>query len=221
MKRGWTLLLIFFAVVGFSGIAAADLITIGTATYNGRDYNLIYEDDQGLVWLDYTMRNPGGWENSVKWAAGLNASGVLTYKFNPGISVTWEDDWRLPNTIDGKRTYGYDGKTTAGFNITTSEMGHLFYVSLGNLGHYDIDGRQRSGWGDDADWGLKNKGPFTNLISGIYNSYWSGTEYSIYYQHAWAFSFAFGSQSNGAWKTDQGYSAIAVRPGKVVSAPVR
>ena len=47
------------------------------------DYNLIYEDDQGLVWLDYT-RDYDNWGNQVNWAAGLNDAGVLTYNLNAG-----------------------------------------------------------------------------------------------------------------------------------------
>lgn len=218
MKRGWILLLVLIGVLGFSGIAAAGLSVVGVATYNGNEYNLIYEDDQGLIWLDYSNRAGGGWDYYINWASGLNASGVLTYSLNPGVSVSWAGDWRLPKTVDGARHYGYDGSTTAGFNITTSELGHLYYKSLGNLGHYDSRGQKLSGWGSEAGWGLKKKGPFTNLYP---DSYWSNTEYSIYDQHAWSFSLAFGSQSNKAYKALNTFSAIAVRPGNVVSAPAR
>jgi hypothetical protein len=212
MKRGWMLLLILFAVVGFSGMANAGLIKIGTATYGGKDYNLIYEDDQGLIWLDYT--NPANrWLQQTAWAAGLNASGVLTYKLNAGIRVTWDGDWRLPKAADGVRKGGYDGKTTAGFNITTSEMGHLYYVSLGNLGYYDTKGNMQDGWG-----GLHKTGPFNNLLS---NSYWSGTVYSEDSEHAWDFSMHFGDQDNNGFKDSDPYYGLAVRPGHVVSAPVR
>lgn len=206
------ILLIFFAVVGFSGIAEAGLVVIGTATYSGRDYNLIYEDDQGLIWLDYSNSISGNWIDLKKWAADLNAAGVLTYKLNSGVKVSWNGDWRLPKTVDGKRTWGYEGTTTAGCNIETSEMGHLYYKSLGNLGYHDISGKLRTGWGDAAAWGLKNKGPFTKLYP---ESYWSGTEYSMYTEHAWAFNFAFGTQSNMAFKHLGAYSAVAVRSGKV------
>lgn len=217
MKRSWIILIILFAM-SFSVIANAGLTMIGTATYNSNKYNLIYENDSGLIWLDYSNRAGGGWEDYIKWVSGLNASGVLTYNFNPGVSVSWEGDWRLPKAVDGARHYGYDGSTTAGFNITNSELGHLYYKSLGNVGHYDAKGQKLPGWGSDAGWGLKNKGPFTNLYP---DSYWSNTEYLIYDQHAWSFSFAFGSQSNKAYKAFNAFSAIAVRPGKAVSAPVR
>jgi hypothetical protein len=222
-RRGWILLILFFAVIGFSGMAEAGLVKIGTATYNGKDYNLIYEDDQGLIWLDYT--NPSSrpalcWDNQVKWAAGLNDPGVLTYKFNTGISVTWEGDWRLPKAVDGPRYYGYDGTTTAGYNITTSEMGHLFYVSLGNVGYYDTDGNPRPGWGgprDQQDWGLKNSGAFENLREST--PYWTGTEFSAYPVHAWDFYMYLGSQDGTVpMKDTYPWLGIAVRPAKVISS---
>lgn len=240
MKRLWILLLILFTVLGFSGMADAKLIKIGTAVIKGgegwsmleggppgaggpgtqggaaKEYNLIYEDDQGLIWLDYT--SPANlWPKQMEWAAGLNAPGVLTCKFDPGITVSWEGDWRLPKTVDGTRRYGYDGTTTAGFNITTSELGHLYYVSLGNVGYYEKDGTPRPGWGTQPagqyPWGLKNKGPFTNLREG---QYWSGTEYSADPIHAWDFNMSFGAQEgNIVFKEVHPYLGIAVRQGKV------
>jgi hypothetical protein len=218
IKKSWIVSIILFAVMGFSSIAGAGLTVIGTASYNGNNYNLIYEDDQGLVWLDYSNRLTAGWDDCVKWAAGLNAAGILTYKFNPGVTVTWSGDWRLPKTTDGERHHGYDGSTTAGFNITSSEMGHLFYKSLGNLGRYDAKATKWPGWGSNAGWGLKKKGPFTHLYPDFY---WSGTEYLIYDQRAWAFNFNFGSQSNGAFKSIGNYAALAVRPGKVATDSVK
>ena len=217
IKKRWILSIIIPLVMGFSSIAGAGLTVIGTAAYNGNNYNLIYEDDQGIIWLDYSNRGLA-WDDCVKWAAGLNASGALTCKFNPGVTVAWNGDWRLPKTVDGERHYGYDGSTTAGFNMISSEMGHLFYKSLRNSGRYDTKGKKLAGWGDDAVWGLKNKGPFTHIYPDFY---WSGTEYSIYDQRAWAFNFNFGSQSNGAFKTIGNYSALAVRSCKVATNAVQ
>jgi hypothetical protein len=218
IRKSWIISIILFAVVGFSSIACAGLTLIGTASYNGNNYNLIYEDDQGLIWLDYSNRLCAGWDDCVKWAAGLNTGGSVTCKFNPGVAVSWSGDWRLPKTMDGERHYGYDGSTTAGYNITSSEMGHLFYKSLGDSGWYDAKGKKLAGWGGDAVWGLKKKGPFSHLYPDFY---WSGTEYSIYDQRAWAFNFNFGSQSNGAFKSIGNYAALAVRPGKVTTTTVR
>lgn len=236
IKKVSIFILILFAIIGFSGMADAKLIKIGTATIKDigggpqgvegmmmgmpggdsgtKEYSLIYEDDQGLIWLDYTNSRTS-WFSQMEWAAGLNAEGALTIKLDPGVSVDWEGDWRLPNSVDSGRTFGYDGTTTAGFNITTSELGHLFYKSLGNQGYYDTKGNQRTGWYPDSAWGLKNKGPFANLQVG---NYWSGTEYSPLKTHAWGFSTAFGEQSCTSFKGSYPYMGIAVRSGKVVFA---
>lgn len=236
-KRVWILPLILCAIAGFFEMADARLIKIGTVTIKGdvssagdghpgsaigtemqestrgsSEYSLIYEDDKGLIWLDFTNKGQS-WYSQIDWAEGLNDPGVLTYNLDPGIRVSWKGDWRLPETADGARRFGYDGATTAGFNITTSDLGHLYYESLGNLGYYDTEGNQRNGWYPDSDWGPKNTGPFTNLKA---NMYWSGTEYSLNPQLAWVFNFAFGDQSNNALKAPYPYFGIAVRPGKVV-----
>lgn len=93
---------LFVIVLVFSIQAHANLNVIGTATYNSSDYNLIYDDDLNITWLDY--RNAGdSWQNQVDWAAGLNTDEVLTYNFNPGLTMTWSNDWRLPSTVDGLR----------------------------------------------------------------------------------------------------------------------
>jgi hypothetical protein len=199
------LLLILFAAMSFTGMAEANLIVIGTATYQGEDYKLIYEDDQGLVWLDYSNKGQY-WDQQMKWASGLNESGVLTYKLNPGISISWEGVWRLPLTVDAVRRYGYDSTTTAGFNITTSEMGHLYYKSLRNLGYYDTKGKTQTGFG------LKNTGPFTNLRDDMY---WSCTEYSINPSAAWYMSLYYGYQTQEFMK-NFAYYGLAIRPGHVI-----
>jgi hypothetical protein len=210
-KKIGILFLILLMVAGFSGIAEAQLTIIGTATYEGNDYNLIYEEAQELIWLDYSSRG-NRWGTQVQWAEGLNKPGVLSLNLKPGVSISWEGEWRLPATKDGARTHGYDGSTTAGFNITTSEMGHLYYVSLENKGYFDTDGNPGSGWYPDSKWGFHNTGPFENLQNDMY---WSGTEYAINPPHAWSFNFPFGDQGNIAFKCSYPYMGIAVRSGKV------
>lgn len=223
MKRAWMLLCVFLAVAGFSGVSSATLSTIGTASYdsdgNGtlESYNLIYEDDQKLVWLDYT-RGHATWGNQVSWASTLGAA--LTINLDPGVNVSWGGEWRLPATADdgsGYWSFSYDGTKKAGYNITTSEMGHLFYASLGNLGYYDTSGNPQSGYG------LVNTGPFKklgplNFYDWEYLRYWSGTEFNAS-GDAYIFSFGYGFQSVGE-ERDPIYCALAVHPGEVVSAPV-
>ncbi|MHC4182601.1 MAG: hypothetical protein ACYSR0_04565, partial [Planctomycetota bacterium] len=87
-------------VLVFSIQAQAALQTIGTATYGGSDYNLIYDNDKQITWLDYS-KALNTWDNQVGWASGLNTGGVLTYNLNAGVSMNWSDVWRLPTTVDG------------------------------------------------------------------------------------------------------------------------
>lgn len=219
--RGWLYILAVLILVFPSGSASAALQVIGTATYDdgggAQEYNLILDDDNNgasVIWLDYT-NGPGDWNTQINWAAGLNTTGVLTINWNPGIGVTWDNDglgWRLPATVDGPYVYGCDGTTTGGYNITTSEMGHLYYTELGNLGYEDAtppcdDGPQ-------AGYGLTNTGPFQNLDAVWY---WSD-EYAASPTTAWLFGFDGGFQGNDFKTRTTGYG-LAVRSGQVSVEP--
>ena len=141
MKRIFGLLITVVMVFGFSVQAHATLILRGTDTLSN---HLIYDDDLNITWYD-NMKSLDRWQDRVNWADALSVTfGSNTYT-----------DWRLPTTVDGPWVWGYDGTTTAGHNITSSEMGHLFYSELGNKGYYDTSGNYQPGYG------LTNKGPFT------------------------------------------------------------
>jgi len=173
--------LTLFLLTGFSHAA---LTTIGTATYAGQEYNLIWDDDNNgnsIIWLDYTQS-----ENIVSWLEGLEEN--LTYNIDPAYTVDWgTSTWRLPSTVSGPYIFGFDGTTTGGYNITSSELGHLFYEELGNLGYFSSDGtRYLSGWG------LLNTGDFENLLA---VQYWSGTAYSDFWNAIWSFNMYLGHQS--------------------------
>ena len=205
MKKLFLCSILFLLVM--SGIAQATLTTIGTATYNGSEYNLIWDNDNNgnsVVWLDYT-NDSNSWENQVGWASSLNGTGVLIYNIDSAYTVEWgTGSWRLPSTVDGTYVGGYDGTTTAGYNITTSEMGHLYYVELGNLGYKDTSGNNQSGYG------LTETGDFENLIS---LWYWSGTEYADDTSNAWHFRMGVGYQLKLDKTND--YYGLAVRSGQV------
>ncbi len=179
---------------GLFGTANASLTTIGTATYMGSDYNLIYEDDSidgGLVWLDYT-NSPDTWQNQINWASGIGGS--LTVNLLPGYTtdIDWGTGWRLPLTQD-------QTDQTSIYNQTGSEMGHLYYDSLGKPAHGPL--------GDTS--------PFNKLQSDFY---WSGTEYSPDPNDAWYFYFDYGFQNFDG--KDFSLSALAVRPGQVSAVPI-
>ena len=183
-------------VLGFSMQAQAALELRGTDSLGNR---LIYDTDFDITWYDYTRT--GKWQDQMNWASALSVSG--------GNLVGVYDDWRLPTTVDGPYVRGYDGTTTVGSNITSSEMGHLYYTELGNKGYLSTTGAYQ------ADYGLRNTGDFQHLQLGLY---WSGTEYSDGPGHAWVFGTYVGNQDfNGEGSS---LDAIAVRPGDVAAMPV-
>ena len=137
---------------------------------------------------------------------------VIRRSWADALSVTFGSntytDWRLPTTVDGPDVWGYDGTTTAGYNITSSEMGHLFYTELGNKVYCDTSGNC-----PQSGWGLTNTGDFQNLQA---DAYWSGTEYAPDTNFAWVFFFVDGRQYVDFKDSFHTY-ALAVRPGLAVA----
>jgi len=195
MKRIFILLVIMAMVLGFSMQAQAALQNLGTDSLGNR---LIYDSDLNITWYDYS-NSVNTWQNQMNWASGLSV--------NFGGNVY--DDWRLPATVDGPYVFGYDGTTTGGSNITSSEMGHLFYTELGNKGIVATDGTY-----PQPGWGLTNTGDFQHLQPGFF---WSGTEATAYPNGAWGFGFGDGFQ--GPDNKAISYYALAVRPGDVAVVP--
>ena len=136
-----------------------------TAALYDRRNGLIYDDVLDITWLqDANYAQTSGfdsdgimtWDDAMQWASGLTVGGYT--------------NWRLPNTVD----VGNDGNTEgvdSGYSFTThSEMSHLFYETLGNLGWEDSSGTYQS------NYGVKNVGPFINIQTDHPSDYWSATE---------------------------------------------
>ncbi len=193
MKRIFILSVIIVMVMGFSLQAHAALQNLGADSLGNR---LIYDTDLNITWYDYT-RASDTWQGQVNWAS------ALTVNFGSNVY----NDWRLPLTEADTFTYGYDGTTTAGYNITSSEMGHLFYAELGNKGFYATDGTH-----PQPGWGLTNTGDFQNLQP---NAYWSGTGDAVNTKYAWYFRSHQGYQIHAPKAS--GKYALAVRPGLAVA----
>ena len=202
------------------GAAQADVVVIGTADIDGigTGYKLIYDTGSvtdGLspfVWLDYT-HSGAFWAGQNAWASGLNALNAVTYHLNSGVTMDWgANNWRLPSTVDGEpANYGTNGTTKSGYNITTSEMGHLYYTVLGNLAYVDKNGTPQTGTG------LINKGIFDHLKSDYW--YWSGTTVALYPTYAWAFQPVDGEQVTWGQTSYSGIYGIAVRSGQLSVVP--
>jgi len=163
------------ALAGAGAAGAASLEVIGTATYksgtqNLGTYNLVYDPGSSLVWLDYT-RSASTETAIASWASSLNGAGVLTYNLAPAYSnVSLNGTWRLPTSVVGT-SYGYNGTTALGYNIASSELGHLYYTELGDIARYDANGVQNASWGYNPN-SFFGTAP-QNFKQGIY---WSGTD---------------------------------------------
>ena len=210
-KKLWAGLATGLVLLGMAGMVEASLTTIGLATYNSNNYNLIWDNNNNgnsVVWLDYS-NTPANWYNQKAWASGLNTVGVLNYTVNTGYSVDFGSNaWRLPTTVDGAYQYGYDGTTTVGYNITNSEMGHLFYTELGNQGYSNTDGTTNSY--SAPQYFLTSVGDFDHLEA---SWYWSATAWAADPDHLWYFSMYNGIQGYRD-VSDVSY-ALAVRSGQV------
>ncbi len=160
-------------VLAFSMHAEAALQNLGVDSLGNR---LIYDTALDVTWYDYT-KSHDTWQNQIAWAEGLSVT----------FGGTTFDNWRLPTTVDGiVNEQGYDGTTPGGFNITSSEMGHLYYTELGNAGYYDTSGNPTGCSHINPPYCLTNTGVFQNLQA---DYYWSGTEYTAdTHFNAWYFN---------------------------------
>ncbi len=181
-----------FAMTLVFGVAG----TANSALWD-RGGGLIYDDVLDITWLQDTNYAGGSmsWDAAVAWTDGLEY-------YDSVRGVTW-DDWRLPDA------HNQDGSgPDYGYNVTGSELGHMFYDNLGGSeggpfpGPDFIDGN-----GDPLS--------FQNLLP---DYYWSGTEYGPSPGSAWLFSFSQGLQSYGG--KDVNHYAWAVRPGDSAAVPI-
>ncbi|MBI5192266.1 MAG: DUF1566 domain-containing protein [Nitrospirae bacterium] len=161
-----------------------------------RGGGMIYDTDLNITWLK---------DANYAKISGYDADGLMTWS----EAMTWADnlvyggysDWRLPVTLQPDPSCIWP-LTSNGFNCRGSEIGHLYYTELGNLG----------GPGSP----LPNTGPFSN-IDLSYASYWSSTLWATDPYFAWNFYFGYGEQKSND-KLSNYYYAWAVRDGDVISS---
>jgi len=203
-------LLVTCLLFAFSGVADAALNDLGFGAIVGDgQYKLVYDDVLDITWLDFTHTQAGGtWSNQMNWAADLEV------EYNGQVF----SDWRLPiidASIPVGTGYGYVGPNgdgsysyLYGYNMTNSELGHLFYESLSN------DGYRATDFSINNPYGLTNTGLFNNLENA---RYWLGTEESA--TEAWVFGLNYGYLQIIGKDPDTLY-AIAVHPGDIAASPV-
>jgi hypothetical protein len=174
MIRSLAMVLVVLVLFAF-GSAHASLIN--------NDNNLIYDTDLNITWYNPSITNMT-WNQAMSWTANLTIGGVT--------------DWRLPTALNA------DGSApSSGYYRVGSELGHLYYESLGNTAYGP----------------LLNTGPFANLQP---VNYWTNTEWASFTDNAWAFSFADGLLGFADKSPNSTYiiyySAMAVHSGNVGGA---
>jgi hypothetical protein len=191
-----TLVAVLFMVTLNSSVNA-ELLNIGTATYSGSDYNLIYDTDDELTWLDYS--NSGAtYPGSLTWAASLNNSGVLTINLDEGYTASWDSsEWRLAGNVDGFFSANPQ-------YIYSSEMEGLYYDELGN---------------ELNDTSL-NFGDFNHLLASTYHmSADTALTAQIGLSFSPRFNFSTGVQDFYSSSINGGIYGMAVLPGSVIPEP--
>ena len=211
MKRVLMLLLsalVLSVLVTNNATAALEVRGSGViAGGDGTPYQLIYDTAQDITWFDYSNAL-GSWGIQDAWASGL----VVQFE---GMDL---DQWRLPRTFeefaDLDQGFGYEGPVGVdgyydyawGYNMVNSELGHLYYETLGNLGYYATDGT----WPQDG-WENQDLGVFAELQD---NWYWHETKYSPDPEFmAWYFDFDEGL--HGFQNTGISRLGIAVMDGNI------
>jgi hypothetical protein len=206
MKKALTGILLFTLLAGTANAALLSRLS-------GQAY---YDDVLDITWLaDANYAKTSGYDadGQMTWTAAQTWIGTLNTANYLGVN-----DWRLPTVTDTGTSgcnYAYTG-TDCGYNVDLSsgEMAHLFYSTLGNTGYFNTSGAA-TGCAGAPNYCLTNTGPFLNLQP---NYYWSGTEYAPSTSRAWDFYFDAGGQYHVS-KTSEFY-AWAVRPGDIAPVPV-
>lgn len=205
--------------------AALSLLLAGAAQaalLERLDGQAYYDTELDITWLaDANLAASNSFD-----VAGVGSNGLMSFRVaNDWIAALNEanylgyDDWRLPTMAFDDRTscdWGFGG-TNCGLNVdvTTGELAHMYYSTLGNVAAYDSEGNLSDDPCDTAPNScLANTGPFSNLEP---ERYWTDTIYADE-NFIWGFDFKDGDQGF-FWRTDP-QAVWAVRAGDVGVIPV-
>jgi hypothetical protein len=201
-------------LIAASPVTAAPIPSQGTwqATLQARDLNgdsvtdAFYDKTLNITWLrDANVNGTMNWSDANSWASAY--------------SIGAYSGWRLPTMVD-TGPVGCDPRSAVGgtdceYNVdtSTSEMAHLYYVTLGNLAAC-----KTASWcpqPDQPGWGLTNTGDFLNMGPEYVDSgYWLGRENTLDASRAWYFENHGGYQHDSPEKTHL-FHAMLVRSGDV------
>jgi len=180
-----------------AGECPAALLGRIPATPEGTDYQAYHDTASDTTWLaDANYAFTSGYpvslygEGSMTWNWAQLWVGTLNTANHLGAN-----DWRLPTTLVPDASCN-----SWNYNCTGSEMGSLYYTTLGNVA---------------GSGGFTNSGPFTNVQAAYY---WSGTESdrNLNSNAAWRFNFDYGIQDDIINYAN--HFAWAVRDGDIEAA---
>jgi hypothetical protein len=206
-------------------------------TLQGRDldgiaatYEAYYDTALDITWLadanyaltsgtdvDGVINGLMTWAGANYWASILDINGITGWRLpavGPINGSTF--DINVSNNATTDAGWADDNSWIDGSGNPVSEMGYMYYVTLGDLGFCAPEDANPGSCTQPIDWGLSNTGPFSNIQSSQY--YWSETGYDPNY--AWNFKFNDGLQSLGgttggllyAWAVHDGDVGTAVVP---------
>ena len=138
------------------------------------------------------------WTDANDWASNLSINGVTGWRL-PTVSPLNGASFDVNRSTDGSTDNGTATTTTVGpdggwrdaSNNPVSEMGHMYYVTLGTVARCSPDYNDRCV--EQPGYGLSNTGPFS--IDKI-SCYWTGLETGTKIGFAWNFCFANGKQGS-------------------------
>jgi len=188
--------LVAVAVLSLSSMGVhASLLGRAPLTPGGTDYQAYYDTALNITWLANgnlaatqsfgidAFSGAMNWFAAQDWITAMNAANYLG-----------KDTWRLPAVTDTGEPgcdVAYQG-TDCGYNVdmSTGEMAHLYYDTLGNVAYRDANGG-RTNCSNSPPYCLSNTGPFSNLLR---NYYWYGTDQPTHPSDGWGFYFGLGYQ---------------------------
>ncbi len=157
------------------------------------DGQAYYDTESNLTWvadanLAVNSANTSSglltWADAMSWVSQLDIAGVT--------------GWRLPTASQPDPGCSIQNNgASSGYNCTGSEMGFLFYNSLGSTAQSPA-----------------NTGPFSNIQS----RYWTSTDYAPNPVNAWDFDMSTGYQG---FRDKRQYRYVwAVKTGDVAAVPL-
>lgn len=212
MKKSLTFSVVSFMLFCVTSNTNAELWLIGSAEYNDGagpvEYNLIYDTEQQLVFLDY-VRSYDLWLNQKNWAESLTPVVTLHSEYITNDDLS--SGWRLPlvdnpeDTSSSRFGWNQDPDTGDYLGHDDSELARLYYAALGNLPRSEYENN--------------NYGDFQNIPNDSF-SYWTGSivgDSSSSFR--WDFKLANGEQFGGD-STTQTLLAMAVKDAVVTTTSV-